>query len=82
MTHRIVWSLDENDRRPGIACPACGVAPRIGTQWACGPDGCGAPFDTFETRARCPRCGAQFTWTWCPSCGKASAHRAWYRASV
>jgi hypothetical protein len=46
--------------------------------WMCAPDGCGALFDTFETRARCPQCDAQFSWTACLACGQASAHQAWY----
>lgn len=65
--------------RDGIACPACAYVPYAGMQWHCSPDGCGGWFDTFETHARCPHCDAQFAWTMCPSCGKASAHRAWYR---
>lgn len=67
------------ERRNGIACPACGFSPFVGTQWVCSPDGCGGAFDTFDTRARCPHCDAQFSWTACPACGKVSAHQAWYR---
>jgi rubrerythrin len=52
-----------------------------GALWRCAPDGCGAIFDTFETRARCPACQAQFAWTACPSCRAVSAHAAWYRAA-
>jgi DNA-directed RNA polymerase subunit RPC12/RpoP len=66
-------------RWPDIACPECGFVPSKGMMWTCAPDGCGGTFDTFETRARCPHCDAQFAWTACPGCGKASAHRAWYR---
>ena len=66
-------------RRSGVACPACGVSPLVGTPWTCSPDGCGGQFDTFETHGRCPHCDAQFRWTQCPSCGRASAHNAWYR---
>lgn len=65
--------------RPDIACPACAFSPFVGMTWVCAPDGCGGVFDTFATGAQCPHCGAQFAWTMCPVCGKASAHRAWYR---
>jgi hypothetical protein len=86
---RITWDLlamidrttdlHDGEPRPDIACPACGYVPTKGATWHCSPDGCGAFFDTFETHARCPQCEAQFAWTGCPACGKASAHRAWYR---
>ena len=66
-------------RRPNIACPECGKSPAVGMLWSCSPDGCGGQFDTFETRARCPHCDAQFGWTMCPFCGKVTAHRRWYR---
>ena len=67
--------------RAGVRCPACGVAPVVGQQWVCSPDGCGASFDTFETGARCPACAAVFSWTDCPTCGRRSAHAAWYRTA-
>jgi DNA-directed RNA polymerase subunit RPC12/RpoP len=70
--------LQPGQRRDGIACPACGFVPVKGMMWMCAPDGCGALFDTFETRARCPQCDAQFSWTACLACGKASAYQAWY----
>lgn len=65
--------------RPGIACPRCGTSPMAGVQWECGPDGCGFPFDTFETHGTCPQCDARFTITWCPTCHQPSPHEAWYR---
>jgi hypothetical protein len=71
------WGVE----RTNVACPACGVAPRVGQMWACQPDGCGALFDTFATRARCPGCDAQFPWTECLACGGRFAHVAWYRGT-
>jgi hypothetical protein len=68
--------------RAGIACPGCGLSPRVGTMWVCAPDGCGAAFDTFATQGRCPNCDARFTWTQCPHCHRSSAHEAWYVVSV
>jgi hypothetical protein len=70
------------DRRDSIACPGCGYVPFEGQQWICAPDGCGESFDTFDTRARCPHCDAQFPWTMCPSCGKTSSHGAWYQSGA
>lgn len=70
-----------SEGRAGIACPACAYTPPVGMQWSCSPDGCGGTFDTFKTRAKCPHCDAQFPWTQCPSCGRASAHAAWYRGT-
>lgn len=54
-------------RREGFACPRCKTAPPLGTFWRCGQ--CSQPFDTFETRASCPHCGAQFALTQCLDCG-------------
>ena len=66
--------------RAGIACPHCGWQPSVGAQWVCAPDGCGTSWDTFETRARCPGCGARFPWTDCHACGRRSPHEDWYRS--
>lgn len=64
--------------RTAIRCPACNAHPVSGAAWFCGPDGCGGVFDTFATRGRCPHCDAQFAWTQCLSCGRVSAHTAYY----
>ena len=70
------------EARRDIACPRCGTPPVVGVQWMCGPDGCGFPFETFDTHAVCPRCDAHFTVTWCPRCGQPSPHTAWYRGTL
>jgi Zn-dependent protease len=62
-------------RRPGLACPSCGSAPPLGALWACGR--CGASFDTFETGASCPACGASFGGTRCADCGRSSPLAEW-----
>ena len=59
--------VDHAAVRFGFSCPACHTAPRVGKFWGCGH--CHTTFDTFETRARCPTCGATFQTTRCPSCG-------------
>ena len=70
------------DQRSNVACPGCGFVPVVGQQWICAPDGCGGSFDTFDTKGKCPYCEAQFAWTECPVCTRASAHRAWYARST
>jgi Zn-dependent protease len=55
-------------RREGFACPRCKTAPPLGDRWKCGH--CSQPFDTFETRAVCPHCGARFAGTQCLDCGE------------
>jgi hypothetical protein len=79
MTNRVAKYVSARPAgRPDISCPACAFSPPKGLQWMCYPDGCGGTFDTFETRARCPHCQAQFAWTQCPVCGCTSSHQAWY----
>jgi Zn-dependent protease len=55
-------------RREGLACPRCKTAPPVGTFWKCAQ--CSQGFDTFQTRAICPHCGAQFAATQCLDCGE------------
>jgi Zn-dependent protease len=62
-------------RRPGYACPSCRSEPPLGALWVCGR--CHAPFDTFETGARCPACGAVFDETRCADCGRLSPMAEW-----
>jgi len=62
-------------RRPGFRCPSCESAPPLGAWWGCGK--CGQAFDTFETQAVCPHCGAQFAGTRCLDCGEMHPLEAW-----
>ena len=62
-------------RREGFACPSCRTAPPIGPYWKCGQ--CGQPFDTFESRAVCPNCAAQFATTVCLDCGEQRPLQDW-----
>jgi predicted RNA-binding Zn-ribbon protein involved in translation (DUF1610 family) len=62
-------------RRAGFACPACGKPPALASIWRCAR--CFKPFDTFETRAICPHCGAQFPVTQCLDCGAARPLAEW-----
>ncbi len=62
-------------RRPGYACPSCRTAPPVGAYWGCGQ--CRQPFDTFETRGACPKCGAQYLKTACLDCGEQHPMSEW-----
>lgn len=53
-------------RHDGFACPSCKAAPPVGGFWMCGR--CRKLFDTFQTQAICPHCGAQFAVTMCLDC--------------
>jgi len=64
-------------RRPGFACPSCHSQPPLGALWRCGQ--CGNAFDTFETHANCPACGANFNLTQCLDCGTRSAMSEWQK---
>ena len=63
---RVLLRLAQLPRHAGFACPSCKTAPPIGAYWKCRK--CGQPFDTFQTRAVCPNCGAQFPVTLCLDC--------------
>lgn len=62
-------------RRQEFACPACKNSPPMGDLWKCG--NCGQQFDTFATRAVCPRCASQFPLTRCLDCGAAHSMNEW-----
>jgi Zn-dependent protease len=67
LTARALARLAAAPRRDGFLCPNCNAAPPVGAFWGCGK--CRKPFDTFETYAICPHCGAQFAQTACVECG-------------
>jgi len=72
---RILSRVARLPRREGLACPSCKEAPVIGPFWRC--DKCFKPFDTFQTQAACPHCGAQFPVTRCMDCGSARPLSEW-----
>jgi hypothetical protein len=78
MQARKLAQIAKLPRRGGFACPECRQAPIIGPLWRC--DKCLKPFDTFETRATCPHCGAQFPVTRCPECGRSRSMAEWATA--
>jgi hypothetical protein len=76
---RVLSRIDRLPRQQGFACPSCKTAPPVGPFWAC--DQCRKRFDTFETRAVCPSCGAQFAATRCFDCGKQHPMSEWATAT-
>jgi Zn-dependent protease len=77
---RVLSRLAELPRHEGFACPSCGAAPPIGAFWACTQ--CHKRFDTFETHAACPYCGAQFASTSCVDCGIQNPMSGWAAPTV
>jgi Zn-dependent protease len=62
-------------RRENFSCPTCKLTPPIGDYWRCA--NCHQPFDTFQTGAVCPRCGARFDVTRCLDCGALHSMHEW-----
>jgi hypothetical protein len=72
---RVLARVARLPRRDGFRCPGCQTAPPVGAWWTCGR--CGQRFDTFETGAVCPHCGAVFAATRCLDCGEMHAMEEW-----
>jgi Zn-dependent protease len=72
---RILARAARLPRRGGFQCPSCQAPPPIGAWWACSR--CGKSFDTFETQAVCPHCGARFESTRCLDCGELHPMSEW-----
>jgi Zn-dependent protease len=68
-------TLERGDRRAEFSCPSCHASPPRGSFWRC--PRCRATLDTFETRAVCPQCAAQFPTTPCLDCGGVAAFAEW-----
>lgn len=73
-------SVTKLPRREGFACPACKMPPQIGDVWICAR--CKTRFDTFVTKATCPKCAAQFALTRCLDCGRAYPVGEWAVAAL
>src|SRR5262249_46782177 len=78
--------LTHDEPFEGIRCPRCAWRPVASSRWCCyctgtpePPfDACGAVWNTFTTKGRCPGCGHQWQWTSCHRCGEFSHHEDWY----
>jgi Zn-dependent protease len=77
---RALLKLAKLPRRDGFSCPTCNTAPPVGEFWKCGK--CGQAFDTFQTHAACPHCGAQYAKTKCLDCGRLHPMNDWMVSSV
>jgi Zn-dependent protease len=75
---RALMRLEKAPRHESYRCPKCQARPLHAKAWRCAK--CNALFDTFETHAACPACGAQFESTTCIDCGAASPFIAWAAA--
>jgi Zn-dependent protease len=62
-------------RRENFVCPTCKISPPIGDYWRCA--NCHQLFDTFQTGAVCPHCGARFDVTRCLDCGALHPLHEW-----
>jgi Zn-dependent protease len=72
---RLLARVARLPRREGFQCSSCHTAPPSGTWWGCGS--CGQAFDTFETLAVCPHCGALHETTRCLDCGEVRPMSEW-----
>ena len=78
---RFVFDIKPKDEKkdqsggPRIRCPKCRWNPRAHDRWMCH---CGHTWNTFDTRAKCPGCGYQWTETACLACLEMSPHENWY----
>jgi Zn-dependent protease len=77
---RALLQMAKLPRRDGFSCPTCNTAPPVGEFWKCGK--CGQVFDTFQTHAACPHCGAQYAQTKCLDCGRLHPMHEWMVSSV
>jgi Zn-dependent protease len=77
---RALLRLSKLPRRDGFACPSCKAAPPLGDYWKCG--NCQHSFDTFQSGAVCPNCGAQFPVTRCVECGQQHPFHEWAVSSL
>lgn len=77
---------DVLSKRPRIRCPHCRWEPTKSSRWGCfemgapenfGP-GCGASWNTFDSRGLCPGCKHQWRHTSCLACDRTSRHEDWY----
>jgi Zn-dependent protease len=77
---RTMILLEKLPRREDFACPSCGAHPPVGNLWKCAQ--CTQPFDTFQSNAICPLCGAQFSNTMCGECQKMNPISEWAAAGA
>ena len=67
-------------RRGGLACPNCGLAPPIGDFWLC--QHCQLKFDAFLNQAKCPLCLRRLEDIPCVDCDQSFPRDDWAAAAV
>lgn len=77
---RALLKIAKIPRREGFACPRCHSAPPLGQYWKC--QKCGTAFDTFQTGASCPGCGARYDVTTCLDCRESRPMMEWATSAV
>ncbi|HEY7316941.1 MAG TPA: hypothetical protein VIE89_05145 [Candidatus Binatia bacterium] len=85
-TTKTITDREKANEFDRIRCPLCKWRPQASSRWYCSDcdypeyffDGCGAAWNTFITRGRCPGCGHQWRWTICLSCQGWSRHEDWH----
>lgn len=77
---RVLLTIAKLPRREGFACPRCKSKPPLGDFWKCSK--CQHAFDTFQTGASCPACGARFDVTRCLDCAWAFPMDQWAAANL
>ncbi|MFM7148255.1 MAG: site-2 protease family protein [Gemmataceae bacterium] len=76
---RSFLAVESLPRHGSFVCPGCRTHPPRGSFWVC--DECGARFDLFETRGKCPGCGAWYLSPSCPHCEEKAHIEAWSRSA-
>jgi Zn-dependent protease len=77
---RALLKIAKLPRRDGFACPRCHSAPPLGQFWKCRQ--CGQSFDTFQTGAACPACGARYDVATCLDCRESQPIIDWATSSI
>jgi len=77
---RLLSRLSKLPRHSDFACPGCRAAPPMGEFWRCNK--CGNRFDTFQNRAICPYCAAQYPSTMCMDCRRQYPIGEWLAPST
>jgi len=77
---RALLKIAKIPRREGFACPRCHSAPPLGEFWKCRQ--CGTSFDTFQTGAACPGCGARYDVTTCLDCRESRPMMEWATSAI
>ncbi len=73
---RAILLLLELPRHEDCACPNCGMGPPRGLFWVC--EHCQTRFDLFDTRGKCPACGAWYLDPDCPHCRQSNHIDRWF----